>query len=106
MLFDTPYQPMFGREFRRDWESYLACDQAFADALAEEVLAGSARRGQAPRRALAPIQDYHLSLAPRLLRERLGDTARDIGVAHSRTPDGRRPRLLPVAAPRGGPGPA
>ena len=23
-IFDTPNQPLFGREFRRDWESYLA----------------------------------------------------------------------------------
>ena len=88
MLFDTPHQPVFGREFRRDWESYRAYNQAFADALAEQALAGGARRGQAPpagTRAL--IQDYHLSLVPRLLRDRLGDTARDVGVAHfSHTP--------------------
>jgi trehalose 6-phosphate synthase len=32
-LFDTPSQPRFGREFRRDWESYLAYNEAFADAL-------------------------------------------------------------------------
>ena len=32
-LFDTPNQPRFGREFRRDWESYLAYNEAFADAL-------------------------------------------------------------------------
>ena len=99
MLFDTPYQPVFGREFRRDWESYLAYNQAFADALADEALAGGARRGQAPPAGTcALIQDYHLSLAPRLLRERLGDTARDIGVAHfSHTPwaPPRYYRLLP-----------
>ena len=99
MLFDTPYQPVFGREFRRDWESYLAYNQAFADALAEEALAGGARRGQAPPAGTcALIQDYHLSLAPRLLRERLGDTARGIGVAHfSHTPwaPPRYYRLLP-----------
>jgi trehalose 6-phosphate synthase len=28
------------------------------------------------------IQDYHLSLAPRLLRDKLGAAARDIGIAH------------------------
>src|SRR5215469_14818228 len=32
LLFDTPNQPLFGHEFRRDWESYLAYNQAFADA--------------------------------------------------------------------------
>ena len=54
MLFDTPYQPVFGREFRRDWESYLAYNQAFADALAEEALAGARGAGRSSRRALAP----------------------------------------------------
>ena len=78
-LFDTPNQPQFGREFRRDWESYQAYNEAFADALAQE-----ARTPQHPPadslRVL--IQDYHLCLAPRLLRERLGGAARDVGIAH------------------------
>jgi trehalose 6-phosphate synthase len=70
-LFDTPNQPRFGREFRRDWDSYLAYNEAFADALAEEALAGEAlTRGEGGLRVL--IQDYHLCLAPRLLRDRLG----------------------------------
>jgi len=99
MLFDTPHQPLFGREFRRDWESYLGYNQAFADALAEQALAGDARYGRAlPAGTCALIQDYHLSLVPRLLRERLGEAARDIGVAHfSHTPWAPLPyyRLLP-----------
>jgi trehalose 6-phosphate synthase len=88
LLFDTPNQPMFGQQFRRAWESYLAYNQAFADALAEEALAEGARRENVPSAGVrALIQDYHLSLAPRLLRDRLGDTALDIGVAHfSHTP--------------------
>ena len=70
-LFDTPNQPRFGREFRRDWESYLAYNEAFADALTEEALTGEAlTRGEGGLRVL--IQDYHLCLAPRLLRDRLG----------------------------------
>jgi trehalose 6-phosphate synthase len=70
-LFDTPNQPRFGREFRRDWDSYLAYNEAFADALTEEALAGEAlTRGEGGLRVL--IQDYHLCLAPRLLRDRLG----------------------------------
>ena len=70
-LFDTPNQPRFGREFRRDWESYLAFNEAFADALTEEALAGEAlTRGHGGLRVL--IQDYHLCLVPRLLRDRLG----------------------------------
>ena len=66
-LFDTPNQPRFGREFRRDWESYLAFNEAFADALTEEALT---RREDGGLRVL--IQDYHLCLGPRLLRDRLG----------------------------------
>jgi trehalose 6-phosphate synthase len=79
LLFDTPNQPQFGRKFARDWASYLAYNQAFADALAEEALPGPGGTGREVR---VLIQDYHLSLAPRLLRERLGDAARDIGIAH------------------------
>jgi trehalose 6-phosphate synthase len=60
LLFDTPIQPQFGAEFRSGWDAYIAYNQAFADALAQECAAGT--------RAL--IQDYHLSLAPRMLRDR------------------------------------
>jgi len=60
LLFDTPNEPRFGAEFRRDWACYVAYNGAFADALAQECTAGT--------RVL--IQDYHLALAPRLLRER------------------------------------
>src|SRR5580658_4618824 len=66
LLFDTPEQPRFGREFSRDWAAYRAYNEAFADAMADEALAGTS----AGVRAL--IQDYHLTLAPRLLRDRLG----------------------------------
>jgi len=79
-LFDTPNQPRFGREFRRDWESYLAYNEAFADALTEEALT----RGEGGLRVL--IQDYHLCLAPRLLRDRLGsqlgDPSGEAGIGH------------------------
>jgi trehalose 6-phosphate synthase len=108
MLFDTPNQPQFGREFGRDWASYLAYNEAFADALAKEALAeGTVADGepdQAPRADVRVlIQDYHLSLAPRLLRERLGTACRDIGVAHfSHTPWAPPDyyRILPVEVGR------
>jgi trehalose 6-phosphate synthase len=70
-LFDTPSQPRFGREFRRDWKAYLAYNEAFADALIEEALMQQAAAGAAGLRVL--IQDYHLCLAPRMLRDRLRD---------------------------------
>ena len=89
MLYDTPNQPRFGAEFRRDWESYLAYNEAFADALAQEALTGTPAR-QGGLRVL--IQDYHLCLAPRLLRDRRA--SRRPGRRHRallRTPPGRRP---------------
>jgi trehalose 6-phosphate synthase len=61
LLFDTPVQPSFGPGFRRDWQSYLAYNEAFAQALALGVTAG-----QEPGRVL--VQDYHLALVPQLLR--------------------------------------
>jgi trehalose 6-phosphate synthase len=60
MLFNTPAQPRFGTAFRRDWQSYVAYNETFAAALSEQAHSGT--------RAL--IQDYHLALAPRMLRDR------------------------------------
>ncbi|MFZ2043368.1 MAG: trehalose-6-phosphate synthase, partial [Trebonia sp.] len=59
LLFDTPVKPRFDAAFRRDWAAYVAYNQAFADALAEESVTGT--------RVL--VQDYHLALAPRMLRD-------------------------------------
>jgi trehalose 6-phosphate synthase len=60
LLFDTPNEPRFDLGFRSDWAAYVAYNEAFAAALAQECAPGT--------RVL--IQDYHLSLAPRLLRDR------------------------------------
>jgi trehalose 6-phosphate synthase len=60
LLFDTPRQPVFGAEFRTAWDAYIAYNEAFAAGLAQE--------GETGTRVL--IQDYHLALAPRLLRDR------------------------------------
>jgi trehalose 6-phosphate synthase len=82
LLFDTPNQPQFGREFRRDWAAYLAYNEAFAEAMAGEA---AAIVPSASVRAL--IQDYHLTLAPRLLRDKLGGGRAGARIAHfSHTP--------------------
>ncbi len=92
LLFDTPNQPQFGHEFRRDWDSYLAYNEVFADALTQEARDALAREaaGREQPPSGAPrilIQDYHLCLAPRMLRDKLGDAAGDVGIAHfSHTP--------------------
>ena len=78
-LFDTPSQPRFGREFRRDWESYLAYNEAFADALTEE-----AQGQQAPGR-------------PALGQRSAGPGGR---------PAGADPGLPPVPGPAAAPRPA
>jgi len=71
MLFDTPNQPRFGAEFGRDWAAYRAVNEIFAGALVEEAC-----RGQLPPGGLRVlVQDYHLTLVPRLLRDLLGETA-------------------------------
>jgi trehalose 6-phosphate synthase len=73
LLYDTPNKPHFDAGFHRDWQSYQAYNAAFADALARDAAAG----------AKAAIQDYHLALAPRMLRERRPD----LRIAHfSHTP--------------------
>jgi trehalose 6-phosphate synthase len=83
LLFDTPNRPLFGLAFRREWESFRAYNAAFADALAEgagPAVPGSATAGAATR---AMVQDYHLTLVPRMLAERRPDLA----IAHfSHTP--------------------
>ena len=60
MLYDTPNHPQFGIAFARDWAAYREYNQAFARALAADADAGSAQ-------SRAVIQDYHLTLAPRML---------------------------------------
>jgi trehalose 6-phosphate synthase len=58
----------FGAQWRRDWTSYVAYNEAFADAIAEQAAEGA--------RVLA--QDYHLSLLPAMLRA----SRPDLRIAH------------------------
>jgi trehalose 6-phosphate synthase len=59
MLYQTPLEPVFDAQFRRQWASYERYNRAFAEALAEEAAEG----------AVAIVQDYHLTLVPGMLRE-------------------------------------
>lgn len=59
MLYQTPLEPVFDQEFRRQWASYETYNRAFAEALAEQAAEG----------APVLVQDYHLALVPGMLRE-------------------------------------
>ncbi|MEU5278526.1 trehalose-6-phosphate synthase [Streptomyces asoensis] len=59
LLYQTPLEPAFDAEFRRQWASYETYNRAFAQALAEEAADGAA----------VLVQDYHLCLVPGMLRE-------------------------------------
>lgn len=63
LLWTTPTSPVFDAGFAREWTAYAAYNRAFAKALAEEAAPG----------AKVLVQDYHLGLAPRMLRERRPD---------------------------------
>jgi trehalose 6-phosphate synthase len=62
-LYDTPNKPRFDRRFWREWDGFVAYNEAFASALAEEAAHG----------ATVMVQDYHLTLVPQLLREKRPD---------------------------------
>jgi trehalose 6-phosphate synthase len=68
LLFATPTMPVFDASFRRAWSSYQSYNGAFAAALAEDAAPG----------ARVLIQDYHLTLAARMLRE----LRPDLHIAH------------------------
>jgi trehalose 6-phosphate synthase len=59
MLYDVPNHPWFGSRFERDWHAYQSYNAAFANAIAQDA----ARHGQ------VLVQDYHLTLAPAMLRK-------------------------------------
>jgi trehalose 6-phosphate synthase len=73
MLYATPFAPAFGQTFALEWDAYTAYNKAFAEALADEA---------APE-AHVLVQDYHLALVPKLLR----DLRPDLRIGHfSHTP--------------------
>ncbi len=75
-LWDPVRSPSFGRETEAAWRDYVAVNRIFAEALAEEA-------DRATHPPVFLVQDYHLSLVPRLLRERRPDAL----IAHfSHTP--------------------
>jgi trehalose 6-phosphate synthase len=62
-LFDVPRHPRFDRSFQVAWRDYRDVNLAFAAACDDEASAGGE----------VFVQDYHLALAPAMLRERRPD---------------------------------
>jgi trehalose 6-phosphate synthase len=58
MLYEPARSPLFDQAWRRQWAGYVRYNLAFAEAVAAEAASG----------ATVMIQDYHLLLAPRMLR--------------------------------------
>jgi len=67
-LYDLPTQPVFDTGWRRQWSSYVRYNEAFARSLAQ----------QAGPDAAVMVQDYHLFLVPKLLR----DLRPDLRIGH------------------------
>jgi trehalose 6-phosphate synthase len=67
-LYDLPTSPSFDAPWRRQWASYVRYNRAFAEALAAEAAPGAA----------VMVQDYHLFLVPRMLR----DLRPDVRIGH------------------------
>ena len=64
-MWNTPRTPNIGRVVYEAWENgYIPTNQAIADAIIDE-----AQKGGGPPIVL--LQDYHLYLAPKMVRERL-----------------------------------
>ena len=61
-LWDAVRAPSFGDAEVRAWDDYVDVNQRFAQVLAEEG-------GRQPGRPVYLVQDYHLALVPRMLRE-------------------------------------
>ncbi len=67
MLYDTPNRPQFGLAFGRDWAAYREYNGAFAEALAAAATPGTATSPGSTQLVRVIVQDYHLTLVPRLL---------------------------------------
>jgi trehalose 6-phosphate synthase len=68
LLYDSANTPVFDAGWRRLWAAYERYNRSFAEALAAEAAPG----------AKVMVQDYHLDLVPRELRERRDD----VRIAH------------------------
>ena len=68
MLYEPARTPVFDQSWRRQWQAYEQYNRTFADALAAEAAPG----------ATVMVQDYHLFLVPKMLR----DLRPDLRIGH------------------------
>jgi len=87
-LWDTVRSPTFGRGVQEAWDAYVEVNRMFAAALAEEGerLGGDVR---------FLVQDYHLALVPRMLRDLVPD-ALIAHFSHTSIAGATYFRMLPV----------
>jgi trehalose 6-phosphate synthase len=90
LLYDSANTPVFDAGWRRLWAAYERYNRSFADALAAEAAPG----------AKVMVQDYHLNLAPRQLRERRDD----VRIAHFTHTPWAPPEQFAMLPGRGRPG--
>ena len=83
-LWDVVHTPTFDRGTLEAWDDYVAVNRTFAEALA----------GQDPEAAIL-VQDYHLGMVPRLLRE-LRPEARISHFSHTPFAGATYLRILPT----------
>ena len=84
-LWDLPRTPSFGEQTEHEWADYVEANAAFARTLAAE----------AKQDPVFLIQDYHLTLVPRMLRE-LVPEARILHFSHTPFAGRTYLRTLPV----------
>jgi trehalose 6-phosphate synthase len=84
-LWDVPRQPVFGDRTQSAWEAYIEANAAFARELAKE----------ARRDPVYLVQDYHLTLVPRMLREQSPDV-RILHYSHTPFAGPQYLRILPT----------
>lgn len=88
-LWDTVHSPAFGADVEEAWERYVDVNRRFAWALAEE----GDRASEEPAYL---VQDYHLALVPRFLRE-LRPHAHIAHFSHTSVAGPTYMRMLPTA---------
>jgi len=84
-LWDVPRAPVFGDLTHEAWRAYTEVNLAFAQELAKE----------AKRDPVYLVQDYHLALVPRMLRE-LAPEARIVHYTHTPFAGAQYLRILPT----------